>query len=109
MVDYLVAPRLDLPTTPFLCIVEAKKDDFEKGLAQCLVELHTCAQINAKKKKTQELFGIVTNAEGWKFYRRDPTGAFYETPLHALTHLQQLLGILDYVFARCEENLNATL
>jgi hypothetical protein len=23
---------------PFLCIVEAKKDNFEQGLAQCLVD-----------------------------------------------------------------------
>jgi hypothetical protein len=34
--DYLIAERQDYLDTPFLCIVEAKRDDFEQGLAQCL-------------------------------------------------------------------------
>ncbi len=33
-VDYLVAQRKRYLEAPFLCIVEAKKDDFEQGLAQ---------------------------------------------------------------------------
>ena len=35
-VDYLVAPASLVPTTPLLCVAEAKKDDFERGLAQNL-------------------------------------------------------------------------
>ena len=32
-VDYLIAPNRTLPQTPLLCVAEAKKDDFERGLA----------------------------------------------------------------------------
>jgi hypothetical protein len=37
--DYLIAPRQDYLDTPFLCIVEAKRDYFECVLAQYLVEI----------------------------------------------------------------------
>lgn len=36
--DYLMAERKRYLEAPFVCVVEAKKDDFEQGLAQCLVE-----------------------------------------------------------------------
>ncbi len=41
-VDYLLAPARGYLATPFLCIVEAKKDDFTQGQAQCLVEMKEC-------------------------------------------------------------------
>ena len=41
-VDYLIAERKRYLDTPMLCIIEAKKDDFEQGLAQCLVEMQAC-------------------------------------------------------------------
>jgi hypothetical protein len=40
--DYLLAKRRAYLEAPFLCIVEAKKDDFEQGLAQCLPEMKAC-------------------------------------------------------------------
>jgi hypothetical protein len=45
-VDYLIAERKAYLEAPFLCIVEAKKDDFEQGLAQCLVEMKACRYSN---------------------------------------------------------------
>ena len=38
-VDYLIAERKRYLDTPMLWIIEARKDDFEQGLAQCLVEM----------------------------------------------------------------------
>ena len=37
--DYLVTENIAYIATPMLCVVEAKKDDFEQGLAQCLMEM----------------------------------------------------------------------
>jgi hypothetical protein len=37
--DYLVAAHRAYLETPFFCVVEAKKDNFDQGLAQCLVEM----------------------------------------------------------------------
>jgi hypothetical protein len=100
-VDYLVAPNRTLPKTPLLCVAEAKKDDFERGLAQCLAELHACAQKNAEASKPVVLYGIISNGQGWQFCRRDLDGSAAVTPLYALTDLPRLLGILHRIFQSC--------
>src|SRR5450432_3165359 len=46
-VDYLVAPRRAYLGTPLLCVVGAKKDDFEQGMAQYLIGMAACAERNA--------------------------------------------------------------
>lgn len=60
-VDYLVAPRLDIVRTLFLCVAEAKRDDFEQGLAQCLVEMKAARWKNQQDDKNIDVFGVVSN------------------------------------------------
>ena len=67
--DYLIAERKAYLEAPFLCIVEAKKDDFEQGLAQCLVEMQACQWLNHQIGKQIDVFGIVTNGDTWKAYK----------------------------------------
>jgi hypothetical protein len=104
-VDYLIAPRKAYVTTPLLCAVEAKKDDFEKGLAQCLVEMKACRWNNEQAGHSIDVYGIVTNGEGWKFYKLTTEGQVYESLLYSLGDRDKILGILQYVFTKCEENL----
>ena len=104
-VDYLVAERKGYLEAPILCAVEAKKDDFEQGLAQCLVEMQACQWSNQQLGKQIDVMGIVTNGEGWKFYQLTKTGEVYESLLHALGDLEVVLGWLRYIFKRCEHNL----
>lgn len=106
-VDYLIAARKAYLADPLLCIAEAKKDDFEKGLAQCLVAMKACRWNNAQAGKEIDVFGIVTNGEGWKFYKLTIDGQVFETLLYSIVNQDSILGILEYVFARCEENLNS--
>ena len=102
IVDYLVAARRLVATPPLLCVVEAKKDNFEKGLAQCLVEMQACAEANGDDGT---VFGIVTNGQGWQFYCRKPGGEVFETGLFTSANTGQLLGMLEWIFARCTEQL----
>lgn len=104
-VDYLIAPRKAYVTTPLLCAVEAKKDDFEKGLAQCLVEMKACRWNNEQAAHPIDVYGIVTNGEGWKFYKLTVEGKVYESLLYSLGDRDKILGMLQYVFTKCEENL----
>ncbi len=78
-VDYLIAENKDYLEGPLLCIVEAKKDDFEQGLAQCLVEMQACQLSNQAADHTIEVFGIVTNGDTWRFYKLTTAGEVYET------------------------------
>lgn len=103
--DYLIAENKRYLEAPFVCVVEAKKDDFEQGLAQCLVEMDACRWSNQQAGRTIEVFGIVTNGEGWKFYQLDTDQLVYETLLYSLQNLEGLLGVLQSIFRRCQENL----
>ncbi len=105
-VDYIAAPRRAYLEVPLLCVVEAKKDDFEKGLAQCLVEMKACQWNNREYGKDLDVYGIVTNGDGWRFYKLATSGEVYETLQHSLGEIENVLGLLSYVFARCEEAIS---
>ena len=108
-VDYLMAERKDYLEAPFLCIVEAKKDDFEQGLAQCLPEMKACQYNNQVVGQKLDIYGIVTNGEGWQFYKLALDGLVYGSHLYGTGNLPQVLGILNFVFEQCEQNLIAIL
>jgi hypothetical protein len=105
LVDYLITQNGTVPKIPFLCVSEAKKDDFDKGLAQCLVEMQACFEINKQNNHQSVIFGIVTNGSAWQFYKRDISGEVFETSTYSITHIPEILGILDYIFAECEKNI----
>ena len=104
-VDYLIAERQRYLETPFLCIVEAKKDDFEQGLAQCLVEMKACQFNNTQVGRSVHVFGIVTNGEGWRFYQLNLDHSVDATPLYSTGNMDDLLGRLHHLFQLCEQQL----
>jgi hypothetical protein len=107
--DYLVAERKGYLETPFLCIIEAKKDDFEQGLAQCLVEMQACQwenqQANPQEKCLIDILGVVTNGDTWQFYKLTTQNEVYGTAAYSIGDLELLLARLHYVFALCQKNL----
>lgn len=106
-VDYLITERRDYVAAPFLCIVEAKKDDFEQGLAQCLVEMKACQDCNGDRPI--EVLGIVTNGDGWRFYRLDRSGQVHETGLYSNRNPAELLGALHHLLQQCDRASRSTL
>ena len=105
-VDYLIAQRRAYLEALFACVIEAKKDDFEQGTAQCLVEMQACQWVNRQMGKAIAIYGIVTNGEGWKFYQLAIEGEVYESLLHGISELSILLGLLRAFFQCCERNLD---
>ncbi|MGB0563490.1 MAG: hypothetical protein ACPGVO_17055 [Spirulinaceae cyanobacterium] len=103
--DYAIAPNRRYFALPLLCIIEAKKDDFEQGLAQCLVEMQACHGCNQQAGHTMPIFGIVTNGSTWYFYQRLTSGEVYESLPYAIGQLEMVLGFLRYIFAACQGNL----
>ena len=105
-VDYLIAERRAYLEAPFGCVIEAKKDDFEQGAAQCLVEMHACQWVNQQMGQAMDIYGIVTNGEGWKFYRLALGGEVSESLLHGIGDMPRLLGLLRVFFGLCYGNLS---
>ena len=66
--DYMISRRSELGKIvfeqPFVAVIEAKKDDFTGGWAQCCIEMFTIQQINQNAE--QIIFGIVSNGETWE-------------------------------------------
>lgn len=104
-VDYAIAPNRRYFSGPILCIVEAKKDDFEQGLAQCLVEMQACHWCNTQAGRVIPVFGVVTNGTTWYFYQHLPSGEVYESLPYATGQLEMVLSFLRYVFAACQAAL----
>ena len=104
--DYLIAEHRGYLEAPFLCVVEAKKDNFEQGLAQCLVEMQACQWENQQVGRSIDSLGIVTNGDGWQFYKLTIDNQVYETPFYAIGTLEVVLGWLKYIFQLCQSNLD---
>lgn len=104
--DYLLAEQQDYLEAPFVCVIEAKRDDFEQGTAQCLVEMKACQWTNQQAGRSVEIYGIVTNGEGWKFYRLMTSGEVFETLLHGIGEMSILLGLVREFFKECDRNLD---
>jgi hypothetical protein len=103
VVDYLIAAQGKVYQSPLLCVVEAKKDDFEQGLAQCLTEMYACLILN-QPQYSFPIYGIVTNATIWRFYKLSKQEC-YESLSYSETQLADILGILNYLFTDCQDKL----
>lgn len=104
-VDYLIDERRAYLETPFGCVIEAKKDDFEQGTAQRLVEMQACQWANQQSGRAIDVYGIVTNGEGWKFYRLTLAGEVSASLLHGIGEMPMLLGLLRAFFRLCSNNI----
>lgn len=70
--------------------------------------MQACQWQNRQADRDIDVLGIVTNGEGWQFYRLATTGEVYETPLYSVGDMALLLGRLRFVFQLCEQNLQGT-
>lgn len=69
-VDYVISANT-VSELPIVCVVEAKKDDFDQGRAQCYMELFTAGEMNQKSLNIP-LYGVITNSLFWYFVKYDP-------------------------------------
>ena len=67
--DYVISKRSERGVIvfeePHIAVIEAKKDDFTAGWAQCGLEMVAIQKIN--KKVNVPVFGVVSNGETWEF------------------------------------------
>ena len=103
--DYLITPDYAFVSTPLLCAVEAKRDDFVQGQAQVIAEMAACRQKNNADRYESDVFGIVSNGQTWQFYKLTQTTSVFSTDSFSLNDLPSLLGVLDAVCALCAAQL----
>ena len=94
-------------TAPIFCLVEAKKDDINKGIAQCAAEMYAAQLFNeAEGKPRKVIFGCVTTAFLWCFLKLENKTIYIDPNYIPLTFTepQRVLTILQCILDECLEN-----
>ena len=105
--DFLVAERTVLGPfgmgPPYLLIVEAKKDDFTRGWAQCLAAMIAAQKINNTPDRT--IYGGSTNGQGWQFGHLQGDAFTRDPRLFSIKDLDGLAGALHFLLSACRDQL----
>jgi len=104
--DYMIAKKSPLGKVvcdqPYLLVVEAKKDNFQEGWGQCLVELVAAQKLNQTEST---IFGIVSNGDKWEFGKLENNQFTKNKTSYTLQDLPFLCGALENILVQCELQL----
>ncbi len=100
--DYLIAPRTKYGgmARPSLCVIEAKRDDFEEGWAQALAEMVASSSLGAGL-----CYAVVTTGKIWEFGKLE-NDVFTTDPISisATDNLQKTFNVLNWMFDKISKN-----
>ena len=104
--DYLIATRSELGRTvvgmPLVMLVEAKKNDFERGWGQCLAELVAAQKIN--DNPDFPVYGIVTDGKLWEFGQLAGDTFIQNSTHFTVNNLPTLFGAVNAIFKAIQEH-----
>ena len=98
--DFILALAPSLPPlqAPIAIIVEAKKNDVEAGLGQCIAQMIAASRFNqAEGKPDLPLFGCVTTGEAWQFLRLEGQKVLMARKRYYLDNVQLILGVFRVI------------
>jgi hypothetical protein len=105
--DYMITKKSPLGKIvcdqPYLLVVEAKKDNFQEGWGQCLVELIAAQKLSQPAEPT--VFGVVSNGDKWEFGKLTANQFTKNRTSYTLQALTTLCGALENVLVHCELQL----
>ena len=83
---------------PIFCIVEAKDNDLELGLPQCIAQMCGAKLYNEQDGTILPyIFGGVTTGESWLFLKLIGDIAYVDTRQYYIEKLDDLLGVLELI------------
>ena len=85
---------------PIFCLVEAKNDNVEKGIAQCGAEMYAAKLFNDRQNKPRDIiFGCVTTAFSWAFLKLE-NNTLYIDPNYvalAIDEPHRVMSVLQWI------------
>jgi len=100
--DYLIAPKTKYGTMamPSLCVIEAKKDDFNGGWTQALSEMVASSLLGVNV-----CYGIVTTGKIWEFGQLESRLFTIDIAvISATTELQRVFNTLNWILCNVSKN-----
>ncbi len=95
--DFLItnSPELLLITEPVIIIVEAKKENINAGLGQCVAEMIAARIFNQQKNNNiTTIYGTVTTGSIWQFLKLEDQIINIDVSEYYLKDVNKILGIL---------------
>jgi hypothetical protein len=82
-------------TAPIIALVEAKKEDLNLGLGQCLAEMVAAQIFNQKNDRAIDtIYGIVTSGTNWRFLKLINQEVYIDLSEYYLQDIGKIFGIL---------------
>lgn len=95
--DFIISlsEELLIVNAPVITLVEAKKEDLNGGLGQCIAEMLAAQLFNEREKNPiSTIYGVVTSGTNWKFLKLQGKQVFIDLTEYYLSNLSTILGIL---------------
>jgi hypothetical protein len=95
--DFLISksPEQLIIEAPVIALVEAKNDNIESGLAQCMAEMIAALLFNQQKgNEIKKVYGVVTTGSLWKFMQLEDQTISLDLSEYFVGNLGKIIGIL---------------
>ena len=103
--DFLLARTASVPEVraPLVVVVEAKKNDVEAGLGQCLAQMIAARLFNEQTgQQLPAVYGCVTTGEVWQFLRLQGAMASLDLRRYYLDNVAGILGMFQAIVSAAE-------
>lgn len=95
--DFIISQsaQLLILRAPAIMLVEAKKENINAGLGQCIAEMLAAQIFNQKQgEEVTDIYGVVTTGEIWKFLKLSGQLVQIDLAEYFLNNVNKILGIL---------------
>lgn len=95
--DYVLGKGEQLLTldAPLFCVIEAKDNDIEKAIPQCIAQMEAVRRFNELNEiEINPIFGCATIGSEWLFIRLTYPNVYIDINRYHIANLGDLLGIL---------------
>ncbi len=95
--DFLISlsPVQFVLEAPVIVLVEAKKDDLEVGLGQCVAEMVAAQYFNAERGNDVPcIYGTITSGREWRFLKLEGKKLYIDMAVYPIAQCDKILGIL---------------
>ncbi|UXE58771.1 MAG: hypothetical protein KA717_22450 [Woronichinia naegeliana WA131] len=98
--DFLISrsPEQLLIKTPVVALVEAKNDNLQNGLPQCMAEMIAARIFNERNNNNiSAIYGVVTTGTNWKFLRLINQTIEVDLNDYFIDKISKIIGILKHL------------
>jgi hypothetical protein len=83
---------------PIFCMVEAKDNDIEVGLGQCIAQMIATRMLNEQEGyPTEKIYGCVTTGEDWQVLKLEGNVILFDNQRYYLKNISEILGVLQRI------------